>query len=360
MSKISTVAEFNELAGEIANHPDQFEARDAASRITMEGLAEYESRVAIAAQQAGLMPVLAGGIDSPVHPLAAPTMSGAKITVDMMLKNPTRVTHMIMDLSLQRFISERLLADAGGVEGGAVIYDQTTANELYTKRDVKQVKPAGEFPIITSERLVPKVAEVEKWGGKVFIPVEARDRNQTATMTNKFRQLTNTIIRKNNQIAMAVVAAAITAGSRTMTGVDWGAVVTGGSSQSNNTIWPGADIIRGQTVADTEELGVSYDLLILNPVDYAVLAITYGEGLNALLQRLGVNLYVSNRKAQGSGLLAAEQQAGERRTEKPLGTETWEDKDGRQVTWVQASVRHVMYVTNGFALLQINGINPTP
>jgi hypothetical protein len=96
-----------------------------------------------------------------------------------MLKQPTRVTRMIMDITRERFIADRIFASGGGVTGGAVIYDEVQANEKYTSRDVEQVAPGAEFPLVTTEQLVPNVAEVEKWGAKVFITDEARDRNDS-------------------------------------------------------------------------------------------------------------------------------------------------------------------------------------
>jgi hypothetical protein len=74
-------------------------------------------------------------IANPVgHPLGAPTVSGTEITVDTLSKQPTQVTKMVMDLTLQRFLLDRLFTSAGGVTGGAVLYDQVTENNLYHSR----------------------------------------------------------------------------------------------------------------------------------------------------------------------------------------------------------------------------------
>lgn len=293
--------------------------------------------------------------DNPVHPLGPPVVSGTTITVDTMLNSPTRVTRMIMDLSLQRFIADRIFASAGGVTGGAVIYDEAVANELYASRDVERVSPGSEFPEIAAERPVPKVAEVEKWGGKVYVPDESRDRNNAAAFTNKVRQLTNTIVRKINQRAIEVLEASITASGQTATGTDWTAVVTGGSGQSNNTLWPAADFVAASTMAEQDELGIEYDLWILNPLDYAQLVIIYGQGLPALLDALNIDLFVSNRVTAGTAYVVASQQVGEMRIEKPLGTATWRE-EGRERTAVQASVRPVMYVTNPYAVIKFTGL----
>lgn len=290
------------------------------------------------------------------HPLGPPTVSGTKITVDTMLNQPTRVTRMIMDLSLQKFIADRVFSSAGGVTGGAVIYDQATLNELYTKRDIERVAPGQEFPVLTSERQVPKVAEVEKWGGKVFITDEARDRNNTAMFTNQMKQLANTIIRKINARAVSEFVASIAASGQTFTGRNWSTVVVGGSSQSNADLFPVRDFIKAQQTADEQELGVVYDLWLLNPAQYAQLAIIYGQGLSALLQSVSVSVYVSNRITAGKGYAVASGQVGEMRVEQALQSETWRDAEGRQRTWVQSSVRPIMYVTNPFAITEVTGL----
>jgi hypothetical protein len=111
-----------------------------------------------------------------------------------MLKSPTRITRMIMDITRERFIADRIFASGGGVTGGAVVYDQAQANEMYLGRDVEQIAVGSEFPLVTSDQLAPQTALVEKWGGKTFIFDEARDRNDTVGFVKVIRQLANTAI----------------------------------------------------------------------------------------------------------------------------------------------------------------------
>src|SRR3954453_10453137 len=127
------------------------------------------------------------------HPLGAPTVSTTTMTVDLALNAPTRVTRTLMDLTLQRFFADRVFSNTGGVSGGAVVYDELLANDLYTDRDIERVAPGDEFPLIPSSRRAPKVAEVEKWGGKFFVTIEARDRNDVSVFVRNVRQLSNTI-----------------------------------------------------------------------------------------------------------------------------------------------------------------------
>ena len=292
------------------------------------------------------------------HPLAAPTVSGTAISVDTMLKQPTRITRMIMDMTLQRFVADRIFASAGGVSGGAVVYDAVEANDLYTSRDVERVSPGAEFPIITSARRAPGVAEVEKWGGKVWISDEARDRNDAVLFTNQLRQLGNTVVRKINSRAMQVLEAMFTAfsASRVIAGHSWSAVTPYGGSPTAPSSWPAADFAKAAETAETDELGIRFDLWIIHPTNYTALLILYGgDGLQELLNVLNLDIYVTNRQTLGQAYVVASRQVGQMRIEKPLGTETWREPN-RERTWVQTSVRPLMFIDNRFAALKFTGL----
>jgi hypothetical protein len=290
-----------------------------------------------------------------VNPLGAPSVSTTTMTVDLALQQPTRITRMIMDLTLQRFFADRVFAGGGGVSGGAVVYDPVVANDLYAGRDVQRVSPGGEFPVLTFVRRAPQVATVEKWGGKVYVTDEARDRNNVAEFTRSMRQMANTIVRKINQRAVEVLDTAVTANSRSVSGHSWSTVVVGGSSQSAANLWPARDFGAAQLQAEQEELGIVYDLWILNPAEMLSLATVYGPYLQGVLQSMGIDIYVTNRVAAGTAYVVAQNQVGEMRIEKPLSTETWRES-GRQVTWVQSDVRPLFFVDNPFAVLKFTGL----
>jgi hypothetical protein len=295
--------------------------------------------------------------DTVAYPLGPPTYSGNMLTVDTALQQPTRITRRIADLTLQRFIVSQVFSSGGGVTGGAVVYDQALLNELYLERDVERVAPGDEFPVVTSVRQAPQVAEVEKWGGKFFVTDEARDRNNVTTFNNQVTQLANTIVRKVNTRAIETLEAAITAlgGAGEFVGQNWTTVVTGGSSQTNNSGWPAADFAKAQLLADVDELGVTYDLWLLNPQEAAQLAIVYGSALSDVLASHGITTYPSNRVPAGTAYAVARGQVGEIRVEKPLGTETWREQKTER-SWVQSSVRPVMYVTNPYSIRKVTGL----
>lgn len=292
------------------------------------------------------------------YPLGPPTYQGNQLTVDTALNQPTRITRRIADLTLTNLIVSQIFAPAGSVSGGAVVYDQAMLNELYLDRDVERVGPGDEFPNVTSVRTAPRVAEVEKWGGKFFVTDEARDRNNQSSFNNQVTQLANTITRKINQRAVAELEAAITAlgGAATFTGQDWSAVVTAGTAASSNAAFPAADFAMAQMLADVDELGVTYDLWLLNPMQRMQLAVVYGDRLDQVLSAHNLAIFASNRVPNGTAYALARGQVGELRIEKALGTETWREPKTEK-SWVQSSVRPVMYVTNPYSIKKVVGLN---
>lgn len=292
------------------------------------------------------------------HPLGAPTVTGTTITVDTMLQQPTRITQFLMDITLQRFVLDRLFTSPGGVTGGAVVYDLLTENELYLDRDVEPVAPGTEFPIVTSQRRAPKVAEVEKFGGKYFFTDEARDRNDQSAFQNENIKLGNTIVRKLNARAVETLEAAIAAnnGNSEFVGNDWSAAVPGGSNPTLPANTPAADFAKAQLLADQRELGIQYNIAIVNPVQLNELRLFYGGSLDQMLADNGYDeVYATNRVTAGTAYFVAEGQLGEMRLEQPLATETWREPE-TQRTWVQSSVRPVMFVNNPFAVVQATGL----
>lgn len=291
------------------------------------------------------------------YPFAAPSVNGSTITVETMLNQPTRITRYLSDITLRNYISPLIFATPGGVSGGAVIYDQLTLNDLFPTRDVQEVAPGAEFPNLTSEDGEPKVAAVEKHGGKFFVTDEARDRNDSGKIQREGRKIMNAMVRRQDARSIAILDAALAQfPSQTVVASNWNNVVTGGSGQTNAALWPASDIARVQGLADTQELGVEIDTLIVNPSQAVQLRIVYGDDLNDVLETAGIdNLRASNRVAPGTAFALAAQQPGEMRPEKALGTETWREP-GSQRTWVQTDARFVSYITDPYSVFKLTGL----
>jgi hypothetical protein len=308
-----------------------------------------------AAQPAPVMAApFAGAITNPLGP---PAFSGTTFSIDIALQQPTRVLlPMTLDLTRLRFFVDRIFTSAGGVQGGAVVYDVAVTPDLYMDRDIQRVEPGSEFPEVAFSRRAPSVATVEKWGAKFRFLDEARDRNNIGEFTRAMRQMSNTIVRKINQRGVQILEAFITANSRTVVGVSWGSVNTTQAAGSNWPLFPARDFAKAALVSEQEEMGIDYNLWILNPADMFNLEGIYGANLGALLASYGVDIFVTNRIAAGTAYAVAENQVGEMRVEQPLQTVTWRDPNGKEQTWVQSSVRPLMFANNGFAILKFTGL----
>lgn len=310
------------------------------------------------------MPVFAGGdprglamAADPAYPLGPPSVSGQLVTVDMMLNDPTRITRMISDITLQRFLLDKIFTNAGGVQGGAVIYDLPLTNDLYPTRDIQRVEPAGEFPILTSAVPVPTVATPEKWGAKTFITDEARDRNNNVYFMREQRKVANVIVRKLNQRAVEQLDAIFTAyPAQTFPGHDWTTVTTLGTTPTAYSSQPIGDLVSIQLFLEQQELGISFDTILMNPTQRARLQLIYGDEWRAVLTSYGyTNVFVSNRVPVSSLYALLGGQVGQLRVENPLGTVTWRDNP-REITWSQSSVRPLMFVDEPLNVVKLTGL----
>lgn len=291
------------------------------------------------------------------YPFGTASTSGNAITVDMALNQPTRVTRAVGDISLQNFWATRLFATPGGVTGGSVIYDVLTANDLYPTRDVQNVEPGAEFPILTMDRPTPLVAQVEKFGGKFFVTDEARDRNDQSQMANGVRKIANAVNKGLHTRAVNVIDAAATTYSRTLAAANtWTTSTTTAQSSVTAALGPAAVFAAVQLQADTDELGVQFDSFIVNPTQASKFVMFYGaSNWKAILAASNLEMYSSNRVASGTAYFFEEGSVGELRVEKALGTEVWREHN-TQRTWVQTDIRPVMYVTNPYSLLKVTGL----
>ena len=291
------------------------------------------------------------------YPLALPIVSGTNVSVDLMLQQPTRISRYLSDLTLRGFWADQVFSPGGGVSGGAILYTQLTQNELFVSasRDVMNVEPGAEFPVVTFDRPVPLVKPIEKFGGKFFVTDEARDRNDPLMLQQGAQRLANTMNRRIHTNAVNELDAQITAlggSAQTATANNWGSVVTGGSSQTNATGWPAADFAKVQLLADQKELGVVFDTWILNPADASDFDIVYGEQAASVRANHGIRFVTTNRVAVGTAYVIESGQVGEMRLEKPLSTETWREQ-AHQVTWVQTDVRPVFIITNPYGIAKV-------
>jgi hypothetical protein len=291
------------------------------------------------------------------YPLGTPSLSGNSLTVDVMLKEPTRINAYLSNIALKKYFAERIFTNGGGVQGGALVYSQLTSNDLFPTRGAQQIAPGAEFPEVTFDRPAPLTAQVEKLGGKFRVTDEARDRNDLSLIQNEGVKLANDIVRQLHARAIAELDASIaTVGSAVqMTATSWSDAAALTFNSTANSLLPAADFAEIRRRADAAEFGTDFNLLIVNPAEAASFSVIYGDKAPAMLQAWGFEMISSNVVAAGTAYAVQEGMVGQVRYEQPLRTVSYRD-DSKESNWVQASVRSVFAVTNPYNAIKLTGL----
>jgi hypothetical protein len=119
------------------------------------------------------------------YPLGAPTLVGNTLTVDTALKQPGRITKRIADLTLQKFIVDRIFASSGDHGRRARHLRPGDDEPALHEPEPERRMPGDEYPIVGAPRTAPQVALSEDWGGKFFVTDEAVRRNDRVYFDNQ-------------------------------------------------------------------------------------------------------------------------------------------------------------------------------
>lgn len=295
------------------------------------------------------------------YPAPAPTISGSTISVDAFLKSPPMVQRMIDDLTLNRFVADQMFAPGPPATGGAVLYDQVTASELYTTRDVQAIEPGAAFPILNETEANPLVAAAVKYGGAIELTYEAIRRDRRDLLARGLTKLRNTVIKKVDAVALAALDAAVTAGTipTAAASADWGTIGT-------DII---LDIETGRSAVDEADLGYQIDTVLLNPAE--ALGIRKNTGIRAALPRentannligsrdldglLGIpHWYITNRVSAGRVYLVQSKTTGTISDEMPLYSRVVDDEKNERKLVMAARVV-VPYITDPKSAYVITG-----
>jgi len=296
------------------------------------------------------------------YPFGAPSLSGNNITVDLMLREPTRINAYLSDMALRRYFADRIFPNMGGVSGGALVYNQLTKNDLFPTRRAQKVAPGAEFPEVTFDRPEPRTKQVEKRGGKFRVTDEARDRNDLSSIQTEGAKLANDIVDQLHVQALAELEASIQEHSGDLildaTDFSWAEAVEITSEQQTPSLQPAKVFVELQKMAAVFELGTDYNLLVLNPQEEASLKLVYGPQWASFVQSYGFSTVTTNRVAAGTAYAVQEGLVGQTRTEQELRTVTYRD-EATESTWVQSSIRNVYAVTHPFNVVKVVGLDAT-
>lgn len=289
------------------------------------------------------------------YPPAPPTISGTAITVDMFLSNPAQVQRAIQDLTLERFVTDVVFGSGPAATGGAVVYDQVTETDLYLDRDVQEIEPGGEFPLLNGPGSEALVALAKKWGGEVFLTDEQIRRNNRPVLNRAMTQLRNTIIRKVDALGMAALRAAPTL-THTAAG-DW-------STAATDII---GDLATVMGLVNALDMGYVLDTVLLNPLqevdllkDKDIRDALPRERDDSLIRTgnmgrlMGLDFIVTNQVQAGEIFALQRGIVGGISDEVPLYTKPIPD-ERRERVYLHGARVPAVYVTDPKAVVRITG-----
>lgn len=293
------------------------------------------------------------------YPPNGPTVNGHQITVDWALKTPTFITKAV-NLALQgKFISDYIFR-AGNAAAGAVVYERTLGpNAKYPiKGDVEIVEPGDEFPLVDIGEVSRETAIVDKFGAAALVTYEQVRRNQTDKITEAIVKISNAILRKTDNRAMAALAADPDK-----------LVVPAAAVWGTGTPDPFSDIVSAVGLGEGQELDYNFDTVLINPVDAAKLlknrdirdqlpreSTVSNPLLSGRLEGLaGLNWIQTNRKAAGSLYILQRNITGVHAEE--LSPYTRNIDEAANERWrVQGARVSVPIITDPKSIIELTGI----
>lgn len=287
--------------------------------------------------------------------------AAGNITVDQMLKEPTRITRYVTEKINQDLLSNKIYS-SGPVSGGIIMYNQITGkiNLGETALRTAVVAPGGEFPEIDQAQVTEQFTGVKKIGGRVTITDEAVKRNDT-------RFLNQELFRLANRMTTDLDADAVAAFDKAMAQpeVDAQVVESNGWAKVNKTkaadkvpaLSVEADLEALRLKTDLIDMGYSYSTLLLHPADASRLRLAVGIGNEqTFMGQWGYTIEVSKHVPEGEGWLLAPKQLGYMGVETPVSTETERDML-HQVTNTVTFATMGYAITDPYALVKITGLN---
>lgn len=224
-----------------------------------------------------------------IYPPAAPTITGDNITISRFLNAPAAVMRRLRTLTEQRFIADVLLSGRYLTAGGSVLYEQTES--IYTAKAPEAVNAGAEYPRSAASPGTAAMASVTKWGQDVPITDEHVGRYGRRAVDVALVKIANYIIRQVDSVALAAIAAAVTATTGAID--DWATVATAD---------PLLDLMLAAAAIRSLDQGYEPDVAVMSDVSLARL-ISNSKIISGLTRE-------SSESPTAAGIRAAREIAG--------------------------------------------------
>lgn len=293
------------------------------------------------------------------YPGAAPAVTNDGITVDLMLQQPERIARYIADLTAVGMFTDRIFSHTG-VTGGALLYDVAIGNNLFADDQAGIIAPGASYPIIDASEGTPKTTMVDKIGGKFGVTDEAARRNDMNVLQRRAAKVANTMVRDLDALGVSALNKALTEYNSDIIEVQsagWKKANTTKKADETKATSIRADINKANAEATKQQMGYTFDLLLLHPDDNLELENNFDDdqALDRFLGSKGLEVISSPLAKAGEGLLIASSQVGVMGVEQAISSTTWRDED-RDTTWTKTAAVMAYAVTDPQAIIRLTGI----
>lgn len=304
------------------------------------------------------------------------SVSGSRITVNSMIRDPLLIRQRFLQMSDQQFIMDTLLRNAGSADAGVIQYFESTP--LFTDDDMAVVGEAAEIPLTVGQDGVPKAAFTIKTARGIEISREMRDRNRMDLLNTRMTQVRNTIVRHwetrlFNALAAGVPAANVLDLTGSTAVKNW---VTGSAPTIRINILDAMALITEAKVAGQTNsfLGFNPDTLVVSTrARYAMMkdaafgviytnspladrAPTYTGELER--EVLGLRVLASRFLTDKNAYLVEAKTVGGYADERPLQVSPTYPDQPREVWRSDVVRRTAIFLDQPLAIAQIKGIEP--
>jgi hypothetical protein len=185
------------------------------------------------------------------------SQSGPRLTVNDWVKDPARIPAYIISLADQGFLADAIFRPGGTTPSGVVRYEETTP--IYADSDLPLRAEGAEVPVIGGSRGVPNVAYTKEYAGRVLVTDEQRRRNTINVLSDTMTQVSNTMIKMWDDMAVATCLNNANIQSQAAS-----AVWSTGTTDIRGDILKAAEKIEGVQDAQGSEMGYAADTLVVN------------------------------------------------------------------------------------------------
>jgi hypothetical protein len=266
------------------------------------------------------------------------------------------IRNQIAKLADAQILLPKFCHTGAPVSGGGMLYSTLATGDFFLADPVEKRAPGEEYVTVRGIDPDVKLALVNDYGIRFKVPVEMITRNNVNYLDQQTIQAANTLTRKLDTIVVDALVAADIGSYAPASG--WGDLVFVGplTDITLSTNRPTAHIAQAQQLADLDELGTRFDLLVCHPEQATQLRTAYAEGLDLMLKSVGVEMFISPRIAAGTVYLVQKGAVGSVGFEIGLTVEVYDEPATRSKI-VQAFVVPAVAINSPFRAKTIKSLS---